>query len=166
MIGFRLLRPIMRPIMRWFKVFSYDTYCIVGSSGRLVVGEKVALGNTLINVSSGSVYIGDFVIFGSNVMLLTGRHLFIDGERAGLSEVVSGGSWGGGESEVPGSGYDISIGKGSWIASGAIISGGVTIGCNSLVCAGAVVTRNVLDYEIVAGVPAKKIGDTRNSSRG
>jgi serine O-acetyltransferase len=42
-----------------------------------------------------------------------------------------------------------------------VIVGGVTIGDNVIVAANAVVTRSVPDYAIVAGVPAKVIGDTR-----
>jgi UDP-2-acetamido-3-amino-2,3-dideoxy-glucuronate N-acetyltransferase len=48
------------------------------------------------------------------------------------------------------------------IGSGATIVAGVTVGIGSLVAAGAVVTRDVPDYAIVAGVPARVIGDTRN----
>ena len=47
--------------------------------------------------------------------------------------------------------------KGSYIGSGSIILPGVTIGENSTVAAGSVVTKNVMDNDIVAGVPAKLI---------
>lgn len=47
------------------------------------------------------------------------------------------------------------------IGSNATVLGGVTIGEQAIVGAGAVVTKDVPDYAIVAGVPAKIIGDVR-----
>jgi UDP-2-acetamido-3-amino-2,3-dideoxy-glucuronate N-acetyltransferase len=47
------------------------------------------------------------------------------------------------------------------IGSNATIVAGITIGEGALVGAGAVVTKSVPDYAIVAGVPARVIGDTR-----
>jgi UDP-2-acetamido-3-amino-2,3-dideoxy-glucuronate N-acetyltransferase len=52
------------------------------------------------------------------------------------------------------------------IGSNATIMAGVTIGESALVGAGAVVTRDVADYSIVAGVPARVIGDVRQRRSG
>ena len=44
-----------------------------------------------------------------------------------------------------------------WIGEGAVVLGGVSIGKNSIIAAHAVVTKDVPQYSIVAGVPAKII---------
>ena len=54
--------------------------------------------------------------------------------------------------------------RGASIGSNATIMAGVTIGEAALVGAGAVVTRDVADHAIVAGVPARVIGDVRERS--
>jgi acetyltransferase-like isoleucine patch superfamily enzyme len=51
----------------------------------------------------------------------------------------------------------ILIKKNAWIGAGATILPGVTIGENSIVAAGAVVTKDVPDNCIVGGIPAKFI---------
>jgi UDP-2-acetamido-3-amino-2,3-dideoxy-glucuronate N-acetyltransferase len=48
------------------------------------------------------------------------------------------------------------------IGSNVTILAGVTIGAKALVGAGAVVTKDVPDYAIVAGVPARVVGDVRD----
>jgi acetyltransferase-like isoleucine patch superfamily enzyme len=51
------------------------------------------------------------------------------------------------------------------IGSNATIIGGVTVGIGALIGAGAVVTHDVPDYAIVAGVPARVTGDVRERSK-
>ena len=51
--------------------------------------------------------------------------------------------------------------EGASIGSNSTIMAGITIGKNALIGAGAVVIKDVPDFSIVAGVPAKAIGDVR-----
>lgn len=53
----------------------------------------------------------------------------------------------------------ITIGNDVWIAAGAHILRGVTVGDGAVIAAGAVVTKDVEPYSIVGGIPARKIGD-------
>jgi acetyltransferase-like isoleucine patch superfamily enzyme len=154
------LRPFLRPIVRWAKYFSYNTHFIDGDKKLVSIGTRCGLANTLFNTASGLIVVGDNCAFGYNVMLLTGRHNFVDGVRASLSNPKDS-EWGGGGIEVPSSGRDIVIGSGCWIASGVIISGGVTIGNNCIIAAGSVVIQSIPAGSIAAGIPSRIVGSTQ-----
>lgn len=57
----------------------------------------------------------------------------------------------------------IRIGADVWIGANACITDGVTVGDHAVVAMGAVVTRDVPDWAVVAGVPAEVIGDRRQT---
>jgi acetyltransferase-like isoleucine patch superfamily enzyme len=48
-----------------------------------------------------------------------------------------------------------------WVGAGAKILAGVTIKTGAIIAAGSVVTKDVGEYEIFAGSPAKKVGDRK-----
>lgn len=124
----------------------------VFGDGPVYVGDHVKLVNTFINTVKAEVRIEDTVFFGHNVMLLTGRHNF---NLFGL------------ERQAATEGRPILIKQGAWIGSGAIVLGGVTVGDHAVVGAGAVVTRDVEPYVVVAGNPAavaKRIDHPANTT--
>ena len=158
------LRSPLRPVIRFLMFFFYDTYYVSEGGGKLSIGKRCGLANTYFNLSSGNITIGDHRSFSINVMVITGRHLFKKGSRASLDPGLERKYIGGGPEEVPDRGFDISIGSGTWIVTGVVMSGGVKIGNNVIVAANAVVTHDIPDYAIAAGVPAKVISDTRSLS--
>ena len=87
----------------------------------------------------GGVYIGENSLIGHNVILATLNHEMDPYHRADLHP------------------KPIHIGKRVWIGSGSMILPGITIGDNSIVGAGSIVTKNVPPNVIVAGNPAKFI---------
>lgn len=152
-----LIRVFKRKLISFFTGLGFChqyRWHVDGPSERLIVMDesiseedrknKIGYVNTIFNTGSGAIHVGNHVIFGHNVMVLTGKHDFSQNDGINQkSSVVQG--------------RDIFIGDGVWIASGALVLGGVTIGEHSVVMAGAVVTKNVPPHSIVAGVPAKVI---------
>ena len=103
------------------------------------IGKNVFINSNCTMQDQGGVYIGDDVLIGHNVCLLTLNHEFEPEKRAELHP------------------SPIHIGDRVWIGSNATILPGVSIGYGAIVAAGAVVTRDVEAKTVVGGVPAKLI---------
>lgn len=104
------------------------------------VGRNVFINQNCTFYDLGGLSIGDDVMIGPNVSLITSSHPLAPSERR--DGVIA---------------RPIVIEKNVWIAAGAIVIGGVTIGENSVVAAGAVVTRDVPRDSLVAGNPARVV---------
>lgn len=110
----------------------------------LKIGNDVGISpNAFISVR-GSVTIGSNTIFGPGVKLFSENHIFKDKNTPIYLQGATR--------------QGISIGEDCWIGADAIILDGVHIGKGCIVAGGAVVNKDVPEYTIVGGVPAKEIG--------
>ncbi len=103
------------------------------------IGKKVFINFDCTFLDLGGITIEDNVMIAPKVSLLTEGHPIPTGSRQSL---------------VP---KPIHIKKNAWIGASATILQGVTIGENSVVAAGAVVSKDVPDNTVVGGIPAKII---------
>lgn len=104
------------------------------------VGRNVFINQNCTLYDLGGLDIGDDVMIGPNVSIITAGHPLAPSLRRSVTI-----------------GNPIVIGRNVWIGTGAIVIGGVTIGENSVVAAGAVVTRDVPANTLVGGNPARVI---------
>lgn len=104
------------------------------------IGRRVFINQCCTIYDMGGVEIGDLVMIGPNVNIITTGHALAPSQRRAYIETKP-----------------IVIEQNVWIATGATIIGGVTVGENSVVAAGAVVTKDVPANSFVAGVPARVI---------
>ena len=114
----------------------------------LSIGDNSGLGvNCEIN---GEVVIGSDVMMGPEVVIYTTRHKYDSLEipigKQGYTDPKP-----------------VIINDDVWIGRRVIIMPGVTIGKGAIIGAGAVVTKNVPEYSIVGGVPAKVIKSRKES---
>ena len=118
--------------------------------------ENIHLGNHVflasdVNIMStkAKVYIGDHTMIGSGTYIISGDHR-IDIRGKFMDEIK--------ESEkLSENDQDVVFKGDNWVGVGVIILKGVTVGEGAVISAGAVVTKDVPPYSIVAGVPAKVI---------
>ncbi len=111
----------------------------IQSPNRLTIGAGSHINRGVVLDARGNITIGASVSVSHNVNIMTGGHDHQSRHFCGVFKPIV-------------------INDYAWIGVGASILQGVTIGRGAVVCAGAVVAKDVADYEIVGGVPAKKIG--------
>lgn len=109
----------------------------------IVIGEDSILGDHIFLDGRDQLIIGSHVDIASNVAIYNSEHDLNSSDFHAINESVE-------------------IHDYVFIGPRAIILPGVKIGKGAVVAAGAVVTKDVSDFEIVGGVPAKVIGERKN----
>jgi acetyltransferase-like isoleucine patch superfamily enzyme len=113
-------------------------YTTGGADIRL--GRRIFINQNCTMYDLGGIDIGDDVLIGPNVSLITSGHPIEPSRRR--DGVIA---------------KPIVIGRNVWIAAGVTIIGGVTVGENAVLAAGSVVTRDVPPNTLVGGNPARVI---------
>ena len=111
----------------------------------LEIGQYSGIGmNSIINCEA-KVTIGDRVLIGPELLVFTSNHIWSSTEKTHFGKGLSK--------------EGVSIADDVWIGGRVVILAGVKIGKGATIAAGAVVVKDVAEYTIVAGVPAKVIGE-------
>lgn len=134
------------------KLFSYligrevdDTFCLIppfytACGLQIYIGQRVFINQNCTFYDLADIRIDDDVMIGPNVSIITASHPVEPSKRR--SYLI---------------GKPIVIEKNVWIAANVTIIGGVTVGENSVIAAGSVVTKDVPPNTLVGGNPAKVI---------
>lgn len=116
--------------------------------GNILLGDHVSIGRDATFICTRArIHVGDHVMFGPHVFLITGGHRMDVLDRC-MDEISD-------AEKLPENDQDIVLEGDNWVGANAIILKGVTIGRGAVVGAGAVVTQDVPPLAVVGGVPAK-----------
>lgn len=112
-------------------------------------GKNVYANFNLTCVDDTHIYVGDYTMFGPNVTLATPGHPILPELREKQYQF-----------NMP-----IHIGKNCWLGAGVIVLPGVTIGDNSVIGAGSVVTKDVPANVVAVGNPCRVIREIGEHDR-
>lgn len=118
-------------------------------------GRHVHLGNfvyanfNLTLVDDGHIYIGDYTMIGPNVTIATAGHPIHPALREKICQY-----------NIP-----VRIGRNCWIGAGAVILPGVTVGDNSVIGAGSIVTRDIPPNVVAVGNPCRVLREIGERDR-
>lgn len=119
--------------------------CLISTlkpGSKIVVGRRVAMSGTVLGAAE-SITLGDDVLCGANVTIT-------DTDWHGVSPL---------ERRRPGSSAPVMIGQNVWLGLNVVVLKGVTIGANTVVAAGSVVSRSLPPDVIAGGMPAVPLRD-------
>lgn len=113
---------------------------------KIVFGEKTEIGNHSTISAYNEIIFGDSVLTGPHVFISDHNHNYDDPNIPVCEQGV----------KIK-SGARIIVDSGTWIGTNAVIVGNVHIGKNCVIGANSVVLRDIPDYSVAAGIPAKVV---------
>jgi acetyltransferase-like isoleucine patch superfamily enzyme len=121
------------------------TGCKVFEPKNIIIGQDTKIGDSAFLDGREKLQIGDHVDIASEVMIYNSEHDLESDYFEAKSEPVT-------------------IGDYVFIGPRAIVLPGTSIGRGAIIAAGAVVTKDVPDFAIVGGIPARVIGERKNKN--
>lgn len=118
--------------------------CACNSSAKIFIGKNTTIGYHNFFFASKNIKIGDNCLIAPFVYIVDSNHEIKKDRLINQQQNTTG---------------EIIIGDDVWIASNTSILKGVTIGQGAVIAANSVVNKDVPDFEIWGGSPAKKIGE-------
>lgn len=116
----------------------------------ITIGNDVSIGeNAVFMATRAEIIIGDHVMFGPHVFVITGGHR-LDLVGRIMKSIKN-------KEKLSENDKDVVFKGDNWIGANSIILKGVVVGQGSVIAAGSVVTKDIEPYSIYGGVPAKKI---------
>lgn len=104
----------------------------------IILGENVFMNYDCIMLDGGYIRIGKHTLVGPHCQFYTPQHPMDYVERREEKETA----------------YPITIGEDCWLGGNVVVCPGVTIGNRCIIAAGSVVTKDIPDDSLAAGVPA------------
>ena len=123
----------------WLQVIGND-----GEMPTLAVGDGTSMAGGCIISAVRRITIGRGVLIARNVYIADHSHGFEDVDRPVLEQGVSGVD-------------PVEIGDGAWLGENVVVCPGVRIGRGAVIGANAVVVRDVPEYSVAVGIPAKVV---------
>lgn len=131
----------------------FEENIYIGNGENITIGKECQINE---NVFIQGATIGDYVMIAANVSILANMHKF---DRVDIPMSLQG-------KDI---GNKVTIEDDVWIGRNAMILPGITIKKGAIVAAGAVVTKDIEEYSIVGGIPARLIkkrkSDVRNNRK-
>lgn len=112
-------------------------------------GKYIYANFNLTMVDDTHIYVGDYTMFGPNVTVATAGHPILPELREKLYQYN----------------FPVHIGRNCWIGAGALILPGVSIGDNTVIGAGSVVTKDIPANSVAVGNPCRVLREINEHDR-
>lgn len=112
-------------------------------------GKFIYANFNLTLVDDTHIYVGDYTMFGPNVVVASAGHPILPSLREKALQYN----------------FPVHIGKNCWIGAGAIIVPGITIGDNVVIGAGSVVTKDIPSNVVAVGNPCKVLREINDTDK-